>query len=120
MIRCTVCRIEKLEDNFSKRTNGKFRSHCKKCSSNISLTAQSSKRKKAKDLFGNVCSICGYNKCLSALEFHHTNGDKEFNLNKGFKSYSWEKIEEEIKKCILICSNCHRELHERRHPIVVN
>ena len=57
------------------------------------------------------CSICGYNRCAEALEFHH-NGDKEFNIATYIRSYTnIEKIKEEMKKCIVLCSNCHRELH---------
>ncbi len=59
------------------------------------------------------CSVCGYNKCASALDFHH-NGDKKFILatapNNGC---SLEKIEKEMEKCIILCANCHRELHEK-------
>ena len=56
------------------------------------------------------CSICGYNKCAAALEFHH-NGNKGFRIgiaNRGLKT-----IKKEIEKCELLCSNCHRELHEK-------
>jgi len=61
------------------------------------------------------CSICGYNKCASALDFHH-NGDKEFAIAHIVNSnWSLEKIKEEIKKCIVLCANCHRELHEKKH-----
>jgi len=56
------------------------------------------------------CSICGYNKCVSALDFHH-NGDKEFTI--GIFSRSLKKIKEEIEKCDVLCANCHRELHEK-------
>lgn len=58
------------------------------------------------------CSVCGYNKCASALEFHH-NGDKEFNIGNHMK-LSLENIKIEVKKCIIICANCHRELHEKK------
>lgn len=60
---------------------------------------------------GGKCVKCGYDKCIIALEFHHIDPkEKDFspssNMNK-----SWEKIKLELDKCILVCSNCHREIH---------
>lgn len=64
---------------------------------------------------GGKCSICGYNKNLSALVFHHLNPDeKRLSLDmRAFSGNRYELIEEEVDKCILLCSNCHMELH---HP----
>lgn len=60
---------------------------------------------------GEKCSICGYNKCLSALEFHHLDSEeKEFNLSNN-SNIATEKALAESKKCILVCANCHREIH---------
>lgn len=62
-------------------------------------------------VMGEKCQICGYNKSNSALELHHINPeDKEFTLNKG-QLFSWEKLQDELKKCVLVCANCHREIH---------
>lgn len=62
-------------------------------------------------VMGECCQICGYNRCSSALEFHHLDPTtKERNLSKNWP-YSWERFKEELKKCILLCSNCHREVH---------
>ena len=68
-------------------------------------------RNKLLEKFSNRCYICGYNKYKEVLEFHHIIPDeKEFGI--GFiTSKSLENIVKEIKKCILVCSNCHREIH---------
>lgn len=59
------------------------------------------------------CSVCGYNKCAFALDFHH-NEEKNFEIPRMANShYSLKKVKEEIKRCIVLCSNCHRELHDR-------
>lgn len=64
---------------------------------------------------GGKCIICGYDKCLSALAFHHINPwDKEFEIGS---KMSWEVIVQELKKCELVCSNCHAEIHEGFHPL---
>ena len=74
----------------------------------------SRKRLKERLLYvmGNKCCVCGYNKCNSALEFHHLNPDeKDFTLGAN-ANISFARANEEIKKCILVCANCHREIHE--------
>lgn len=56
------------------------------------------------------CSICGYNKCGAALDWHHIDpNSKERKL--GIRSYFSKLGIEERAKCILVCANCHRELH---------
>lgn len=68
-------------------------------------------KERALSAFGNVCGVCGYNKCIRALEFHHLDrDDKEFNIS-GSKVNNWGTIVSELRKCILVCSNCHREIH---------
>lgn len=62
---------------------------------------------------GGKCEMCGYNKNIAALEFHHRNPEeKEFEIDmRHFSNTSLEKLKEEISKCTLLCANCHRELH---------
>ncbi len=71
-------------------------------------------RKKAVDYMGGCCSICGYKKCIEALEFHHKQ-DKNFGISETGNTRSWEKVKKEIEKCILVCANCHREIHSQLH-----
>ncbi len=62
---------------------------------------------------GGKCEICGYNKCESALEFHHLNPEeKEFAISSKGYTRSFELCKKEVDKCILVCANCHREIHE--------
>jgi hypothetical protein len=69
-------------------------------------------RNKLKLTFGGKCKACGYNKCLAALDFHHLNKDeKNFDIGTMLIT-SFTKAKEEAKKCILLCANCHRELHD--------
>ena len=58
--------------------------------------------------------MCGYNKCTSALEFHHLDPSiKEYNKDsRGLnRRRSFENSKIELDKCILVCANCHREIH---------
>ena len=62
---------------------------------------------------GNKCIICGYNKCTRALEFHHAqSGKKDFGISDKGYTRSWKRVKREIDKCILLCANCHREVHD--------
>jgi galactitol-specific phosphotransferase system IIB component len=62
------------------------------------------------DYKGGECEICGYSRCIKALEFHHRDpAKKDFSISG--KSWGFEKLKDEVDKCVLVCSNCHRELH---------
>jgi len=64
-------------------------------------------------ILGGKCSICGYSKCIDALEFHHrVPAQKEFRLGAG-NTISWREYKKELSKCILVCSNCHKEIHSK-------
>ena len=66
---------------------------------------------KIKEQRGGKCQRCGYNKCLKALEFHHLDpSQKDFTISNDH--FKLAEAVEESKKCILICANCHRELHD--------
>jgi hypothetical protein len=63
---------------------------------------------------GKSCQCCGYNKCDKALEFHHIDpSQKDFSLS-GVRANpkKLSVLIEELKKCILVCSNCHKEIHD--------
>lgn len=63
---------------------------------------------------GGKCKICGYNRSLAALEFHHEDPkSKEFNISS---KMSWDTIVVELEKTVLVCSNCHKEIHAGYHP----
>lgn len=67
------------------------------------------------------CSICGieYNGENGAIfDFHHVNpNDKDFNITTLLRNYSQipKRVWEEVDKCILVCSNCHRQLHSDKY-----
>jgi len=61
---------------------------------------------------GGKCERCGYDKYIGALDFHHKiPSEKDFSIsNRNIRSI--EKYKKEVDKCILLCANCHREIHE--------
>jgi predicted nucleic acid binding AN1-type Zn finger protein len=64
---------------------------------------------------GGCCVICGYNRCVEAMEFHHTDEQtKSFSISTRMTSF--KAIKDELDKTVLLCANCHREVHAGYHP----
>jgi len=69
-------------------------------------------KKRAVEYKGGSCEICGYDKCLAALTFHHRNPiEKDFGISDIMNIIDWKKVRRELDKCHLLCSNCHIEVH---------
>lgn len=61
---------------------------------------------------GGACAMCGYNRCSRALCFHHIDpSTKSFGVSANGMTRAWEKTRKELDKCVLLCSNCHMEVH---------
>jgi 5-methylcytosine-specific restriction endonuclease McrA len=81
------------------------------------IKAVSKRRREVREMAnkykGGKCAVCGYKKCEKALEFHHKIGQKDFGISKKGYTRSWKKVKKELDKCILLCANCHREVHSK-------
>jgi hypothetical protein len=79
-----------------------------------SAVMKSQRRKKifAVEQFGRKCQRCGYDKCINALQFHHVDPSKK-NYEPAYliMRRSWDVAFKELQKCILVCANCHAEIH---------
>lgn len=74
-------------------------------------------KQKLVEALGSCCQICTYNKCNQVLELHHIDSDeKDFHMSQ-MNRQSWDKIKIEASKCILLCANCHREVHANVTPL---
>ena len=99
------------ETEFVLRADGGYR--CKKCAVESVQKRRNNVRKMAIEYKGGKCEICGYDRCLDALEFHHLNPkEKDFGISKKGYTISFEKVKKELDKCMLVCANCHREIHD--------
>lgn len=78
-----------------------------------SLKCRRRKKRRAVEYMGGECHICGYKKCYAALEFHHLDRKTKGKLTPTqlITQRSWEELIKELDKCILVCSNCHKEIH---------
>lgn len=104
-----ICKFCNKTFEYSKelKLKGYTKTKCNSCAVNERRKEQ---RKKLKEIKKKGCTYCGYNKNTAALHFHHIANNKEFTIS-GNHCRSWNKIEKEIAKCIIICSNCHHEIH---------
>ena len=69
-------------------------------------------RRMAVEYKGGKCEICGYARCPEALEFHHKEDvNKEFGISDKGYTRSWAAVQRELDKCVILCANCHREVH---------
>lgn len=115
---CPKCGDIKTLDNFDKRPNGNIQSYCRKCLNDNRYSLLKKHKQTLVKEFGGCCSKCGYSKNLSALEFHHLDSkDKDFHFGST-KTTNINKIRQELDKCILLCANCHREIHYPQNNIV--
>lgn len=113
---CVKCNEDKPESDFygtkTKIAGGKkySSSFCKKCDKKRTGERLQQLRKLFVEYKGGKCSICGYGRCIWALELHHRNpNEKEFIISR-LRSFN-EKTKKELDKCDLLCANCHREIH---------
>ena len=130
MKKCSKCGIEKPDtaEFFYKHPRGAngLSSYCKECQKTYENTPACIKRRRGKkrtrnrktkkrliEHFGGKCVTCGYDRCLAGFDFHHIDPKtKEFGISEGLHlNVGFKNLVKEAKKCMLLCSNCHRELH---------
>lgn len=106
--KCPIC--NKI---FTYENKGGNRKYCFECSPSTSNPTNKffAFKKNWINNHGGCCSKCGYNKCIDALEFHHIDSTtKKFSIsNTG--NHGIDDLKKEAEKCIILCANCHREVH---------
>jgi hypothetical protein len=114
---CSCCGIQLSDSNSytlkSGEKAGKRQSYCKKCNTKNTVKRLKNNKQRSVDYKGGSCQICGYNKCNDALEFHHIDPEEKERDPAKIRGLKWEYQKAELDKCILLCSNCHREVHNK-------
>jgi transposase len=99
------------ESEFWLTGQGNYR--CKRCRSD----AVSRRRRRVKETLvreaGGRCRICGYDRNMRALHFHHVDpSSKRHEINAKGVAIALDKLRVEARKCVLLCSNCHAEVED--------
>lgn len=125
---CKKCMqlLDWTDENFYRRTNGELGYRCKGCVKLASRISKQNTRKLRARLkqriadykLNNGCADCGYNTDAIGLDFDHRPGEKkEFNIGNAALHVGWERVENEIAKCDVVCAICHRiRTYNRRKP----
>jgi transposase len=94
---------------FKRRAGGGYR--CAKCRAEAVVRRRRNIKRTLVEEAGGSCAVCGYRKCIAALEFHHlVPAEKSFSLSHRGVARSLEKARAEASKCVLLCANCHSEV----------
>lgn len=94
---------------FTLRGDGGYR--CVRCRSEAVARRRRKVKRVLVDEAGGACRLCGYSRCIAALEFHHLDpAEKSFALSHRGVARSLAKARAEASKCVLLCANCHAEV----------
>jgi hypothetical protein len=106
MIICKLC------GKYFKDYQGKNRSRCGSCNTKI-------RRFRAKAAavryLGGKCAKCGWRGDQAAFDFHHKNSSEKDFVIGNVANKKWEKIKQELEKCVLLCANCHSIFHSSKN-----
>lgn len=90
---------------------GKKKKSCKTCHNDYVVRRARENKEYAVETLGGQCAACGYSRCIESLDFHHTDPNtKDLNWNN-MRYWSKDRIDRELQSCVLLCANCHREVH---------
>ena len=113
--KCLKCKKElPISEFYYLKKRNSYSWNCKSCDKLTTYEKRTLFRTKCINYAGGRCKVCGYNKSIFAMEFHHRDAmNKDFSIaSMWFKNF--DDVKYELDKCDLLCSNCHRELHETK------
>lgn len=129
---CTLCQKQKKLENFNKKSSTKdgLQNVCRECNRaksrayykenhvkqrkeinrlrKIRVAKRSRFIQRYKSFCG--CKICN-EKASCALDLHHLHSKEALVSKMAHEGYTMKAIKNEIRKCVVLCSNCHRKLH---------
>jgi hypothetical protein len=96
--------------HYSGRSTQRYRWKCKRCIAEAVTRRHQLVRQTLVEEAGSACAICGYDRCIVSLHFHHVDPTtKRFPMTME-SGQSIATMRAEAKKCVLLCANCHGEV----------
>ena len=113
---CTKCKQEFPKTQFYKQTRSKdgYNTWCRTCIAKGMKEHARKRKREAIEFLGGKCYKCGGVYHQASYDFHHLDPkEKEGSIAVLLQSYSVDhpKVQQELEKCVLVCSNCHRAIH---------
>lgn len=111
---CIKCKLSKDENDFYMREGKTTHSYCKQRVSEQTVRRQRALKLSAIKYKGSACYDCGKSYHPAVYDFHHLNpSEKDFNIGRRKSLKFSQELKDELDKCILLCSNCHRVRHAK-------
>ena len=109
---CRDCKEELTGDNSYTYVKKNGASYCKKCANIRKARSLRERKIQIVSHLGGKCVRCGYNNYYGALHVHHKNPEQKHKNFRHIRSWSWNRVLQEIENCELLCANCHAEEHK--------
>lgn len=106
---CTICGDIDTAHFFI----GRF-TQCKKCRRREQNNTTRKYKLTLVGYKGGKCELCGYNKCIASLDFHHKDPSQKDPKWTNMRRWNPERVKKEVDKCQLVCRNCHGEIHYKQ------
>jgi 5-methylcytosine-specific restriction endonuclease McrA len=105
-----VCAVHGEERHYALSDRGVVRYRCRRCVGEAVTRRHRKLKRTLVDEAGGCCAVCGYDRLLGNLHFHHVvPSEKSFEIQMG-SGKSLAAYREEALKCVLVCANCHGEI----------
>lgn len=112
---CGKCKVVFPLTNkfFPPNKKVQYHHYCRNCLSTIQSGRFIRRKMSLCNWLGSKCCVCGFDECIEALDFHHVDptAKSKFLTIGSLWNHSWNIILEEVAKCVILCSNCHRKYH---------
>lgn len=107
---CPACQTPKPPSDFY-GDHGRPKGVCRCCANDRTVEKQREMKRRCIEYKGGKCVLCGYDRYEGSLDFHHLEEEQKDFVISRHKSSPFEMLKQELDKCVLVCSNCHREIH---------
>ncbi len=109
---CTCNKVKTIENTQLK--DDLWNMQCRECVATKKRKQSRVAKQNCIDYKGGRCEVCGYSKCMTAIEFHHRDpSQKDFDISRRRTVKLTDEFKRELDKCAILCANCHREEHLR-------